>query len=47
MLQLSNSGNVDDITCLAGIRILGNGLVQKWGGDGSLEWEKWLSNIPG
>lgn len=48
MLQLSNSGNVDDITCLDGIRILGNGLVQKWSGDGTyVEWEKWLSNIPG
>ena len=43
-IQLSNSGNPD--TCLAGIRICGNGLVRKYGGDGSVSWERWLSNIP-
>ena len=43
-IQLSNSGNPD--TCLAGIRIYGNGLVRKYGGDGSVSWERWLSNIP-
>lgn len=43
-IQLSNSGNSD--TCLAGIRIYGNGLVRKYGGDGSVSWERWLSNIP-
>lgn len=43
-IQLSNSGNPD--TCLAGIRIYGNGLVRKYGGDGNVEWERWLSNIP-
>jgi len=47
MLQLSNSGNLDDITCLDGIRILGNGKVQKWSGDGrTCLWEKYLGNIP-
>ena len=43
-IQLSNSGNPDE--CLAGIRIYGNGLVRKYGGDGSVSWERWLSNIP-
>ena len=43
-IQLSNSGNPD--TCLAGIRIYGNGLVRKYDGDGNVEWERWLSNIP-
>ena len=43
-IQLSNSGNPD--TCLAGIRIYGNGLVRKYNGDGNVEWERWLSNIP-
>ena len=43
-IQLSNSGNSD--TCLDGIRIYGNGLVRKYGGDGSVSWERWLSNIP-
>lgn len=43
-IQLSNSGNSD--TCLDGIRIYGNGLVRKYGGDGSISWERWLSNIP-
>ena len=43
-IQLSNSGNPD--TCLDGIRIYGNGLVRKYGGDGSVSWERWLSNIP-
>lgn len=43
-IQLSNSGNSNE--CLAGIRIYGNGLVRKYGGDGSVEWERWLSNIP-
>lgn len=43
-IQLSNSGNSD--TCLAGIRIYGNGLVRKYGGNGNVEWERWLSNIP-
>ena len=43
-IQISNSGNSD--TCLDGIRIYGNGLVRKYGGDGSVSWERWLSNIP-
>ena len=43
-IQLSNSGNPD--TCLDGIRIYGNGLVRKYGGDGNVDWERWLSNIP-
>ena len=43
-IQLSNSGNPD--TCLDGIRIYGNGLVRKYGGDGNVKWERWLSNIP-
>ena len=43
-IQLSNSGNPD--TCLDGIRIYGNGLVRKYGGDGSVSWERWLSNVP-
>ena len=43
-IQLSNSGNPDE--CLAGIRIYGNGLVRKYGGNGNVEWERWLSNIP-
>ena len=43
-IQLSNSGNPD--TCLDGIRIYGNGLVRKYGGDGNVSWERWLSNIP-
>ena len=43
-IQLSNSGNPD--TCLDGIRISGNGSVRKYGGDGSVSWERWLSNIP-
>ena len=43
-IQLSNSGNSDD--CLAGIRIYGNGLVRKYGGNGNVEWERWLVNIP-
>lgn len=47
MLQLSNSGNWENYTCLDGIQIYGNGKIVKFGGDGSVEWEKWLSNIPG
>ena len=43
-IQLSNSGNSNE--CLDGIRIYGNGLVRKYGGDGSVSWERWLSNIP-
>lgn len=43
-IQLSNSGNSD--TCLAGIRIYGNGMVRKYDGDGNVSWEKWLSNLP-
>ena len=43
-IQLSNSGNSNEF--LAGIRIYGNGLVRKYGGDGSVSWERWLSNIP-
>ena len=43
-IQLSNSGNSNE--CLAGSRIYGNGLVRKYGGDGSVSWERWLSNIP-
>ena len=43
-IQLSNSGNSNE--CLAGIRIYGNGLVRKYGGDGNVSWERWLSNIP-
>ena len=43
-IQLSNSGNSNE--CLAGIRIYGNGLVRKYGGDGSVSWERWLVNIP-
>ena len=43
-IQLSNSGDSNE--CLAGIRIYGNGLVRKYGGDGSVSWERWLSNIP-
>ena len=43
-IQLSNSGNSNE--CLAGRRIYGNGLVRKYGGDGSVSWERWLSNIP-
>lgn len=43
-IQLSNSGNPD--TCLDGIRIYGNGLVRKYGGDGKVSWERWLINIP-
>ena len=45
-IQISNSGNPDKDEVLAGIRIYGNGLVRKYGGDGSVEWERWLSNIP-
>ena len=43
-IQLSNSGNPD--TCLDGIRIYGNGLVEKYNGSGDVSWERWLSNIP-
>lgn len=43
-IQISNSGNSDE--CLDGIRIYGTGKVVKYGGDGSVEWEKYLSNIP-
>ena len=43
-IQLSNSGNPD--TCLAGIRIYGNGLVRKYDGNGNVSWERWLINIP-
>ena len=43
-IQLSNSGNSNE--CLAGIRIYGNGLVRKYGGNGNVEWERWLVNIP-
>ena len=45
-IQISNSGNPDKDEVLAGIRIYGNGLVEKYGGDGNVEWERWLSNIP-
>lgn len=45
-IQISNSGNPDKDEVLAGIRIYGNGLVRKYGGDGNVEWERWLSNIP-
>ena len=45
-IQISNSGNPDKDEVLAGIRIYGNGLVRKYGGDGNIEWERWLSNIP-
>lgn len=45
-IQISNSGNPDKDEVLAGIRIYGNGLVRKYGGNGNVEWERWLSNIP-
>ena len=45
-IQISNSGNPDKDEVLAGIRIYGNGLVRKYGGNGKVEWERWLSNIP-
>ena len=45
-IQISNSGNPDKDEVLAGIRIYGNGLVRKYDGDGNIEWERWLSNIP-
>ena len=45
-IQISNSGNPDKDEVLAGIRIYGNGLVRKYGGDGNVEWERWFSNIP-
>ena len=45
-IQISNSGNPDKDEVMAGIRIYGNGLVRKYGGNGNVEWERWLSNIP-
>ena len=46
MIQLSNSGNWEGHTCLAGIRIYGNGKVESYDGNGNVEWTRYLSNIP-
>lgn len=43
-IQISNDGNPQ--TCLDGIRIYGDGHVIRYNGDGSVRWDKWLSNIP-
>ena len=43
-IQISNSG--DPTNCLDGIRIYGNGKIERYDGSGSKTWEKWLSNIP-
>lgn len=43
-IQISNSGN--PTTCLDGIRIYGDGHVVRYNGDGSVRWDKYLSNIP-
>ena len=43
-IQISNSGNPQ--TCWDGIRIYGDGHVVRYNGDGSVRWDKWLSNIP-
>ena len=43
-IQISNSG--DPTSCLDGIRIYGNGKVERYDGSGNKSWEKWLSNIP-
>lgn len=46
MIQLSNSGNWEGYTCLDGIRIYGNGKVERYDGNGNVEWTRYLSNIP-
>ena len=46
MLQLSNSGNLSDISCLDGIKIYGNGKVERYDGNGNVIWTRWLYNIP-
>ena len=43
-IQISNSGNPDQ--CIDGIRIYGNGLVERYNASGNLVWDKYLSNIP-
>ena len=43
-IQISNDGN--PTTCVDGIRIYGDGHVIRYNGDGSVRWDKWLSNIP-
>lgn len=43
-IQISNSGSPG--ACYDGIRIFGDGKVVRYNGDGSVRWEKWLSNIP-
>ena len=43
-IQISNSGNHDD--CLDGIRIYGNGIVERYDGDGDRTYRKDLANIP-
>ena len=43
-VQIGNAWDYGEL--YDGIRIYGDGKVQKIRGDGSVAWEKWLSNIP-
>lgn len=43
-IQISNSGEPDE--CLNGIRIYGNGKIERYDQDGNLQWDRFLSNIP-
>ena len=43
-VQIGNSWNYSEL--YGGIRIYGDGKVEKINGDGSTAWTKWLSNIP-
>lgn len=43
-IQISNSGSHD--VCLDGIRIYGNGIVERYDGDGDRTYRKDLANIP-
>ena len=43
-IQISNSGSPD--TCLSGIRLYGNGRFVRYKGDGSVDWDRYVSLIP-
>lgn len=43
-IQISNSGNPDK--CLDGIRIYGNGIIERYDGDGDRTYRKDIANIP-
>ena len=45
-IQISNSGNMEQDTCIDGIRIYGNGYIEHYNGSGNVDWSKSLNAIP-